>query len=87
MTVTTDRPVPIDPETSVTEFRNEPERDYSRAEARERLAAALAAERAAFGHFHPLLIDGEAVETAAEIISVNPARPAEVVGRTASASG
>src|SRR5712692_3052417 len=86
MTVTTDRPVPINPETSVTEFRNEPERDYSRAEARERMAAALAAERAAFGSYHPLLIDGEAVETAEEIVSVNPAQPAEVVGRTASAT-
>src|SRR5437870_2166575 len=76
----------IDPETGVTEFRNEPERDYSRAEARERMAAALAAERAAFGRYHPLLIDGELVETAEEIVSVNPAQPAEVVGRTASAA-
>jgi RHH-type proline utilization regulon transcriptional repressor/proline dehydrogenase/delta 1-pyrroline-5-carboxylate dehydrogenase len=78
--------VPIDPETGVSEFRNEPERDYSRADARERMAAALAAERAAFGRFHPLLIDGEPVEPAEEIASVNPARPAEVVGRTASAT-
>jgi RHH-type proline utilization regulon transcriptional repressor/proline dehydrogenase/delta 1-pyrroline-5-carboxylate dehydrogenase len=80
------RPVPIDPETGVTEFRNEPERDYSRAEARERMAAALAAERAAFGRRHSLWIDGQAVETAEEIASVNPACPSEVVGRTASAS-
>src|SRR5260370_11484517 len=86
MTSTIERPVPIDPETGVSEFRNEPERDYSRTEARERMAAALAAERGVFGCYRPLLIDGEDVETAEAIVSVNPARPAEVAGRTASAT-
>src|SRR5205823_9039917 len=72
------------PETGITIFRNEPEREYSRAEARERMAAALAAERAAFSRGYPLIIGGEEVRTAEEIVSVNPARPSEIVGRTAS---
>jgi RHH-type proline utilization regulon transcriptional repressor/proline dehydrogenase/delta 1-pyrroline-5-carboxylate dehydrogenase len=86
MELTAERPAPIDPETGVTVFRNEPERDYSRAAAREAMAAALAAERAAFGSRHPLLIGGEAVGTEGELVSINPARPGEVVGRTASAT-
>jgi RHH-type transcriptional regulator, proline utilization regulon repressor / proline dehydrogenase / delta 1-pyrroline-5-carboxylate dehydrogenase len=81
-----ERPMPLNPETGVTVFRNEPERDYSRAAAREAMTAALAAERAAFGNRHPLLIGGEAVETEGELVSINPARPDEVVGRTASAT-
>src|SRR5438874_1518019 len=80
------RPTPIDPETGVTLFRNEPERDYSRAAAREAMLGALAAERAGFGRSYPLLISGESVRTADELVSVNPARPSEVVGRTASAT-
>src|SRR5437879_4594891 len=76
----------IDPETGVSAFRNEPERDDSRAEARERMAAALAAERTGFGRLHPLIIDGEEAQTAEEIVSLNPANPSEVVGRTASAT-
>src|SRR3954466_16394853 len=86
MVVTEHRPVPIDPETGVTAFRNEPERDFSRAEPRERMAAALVAERSAFGRSFPLIVGGEEVRTEAEIVSVNPARPAEVVGKTASAT-
>jgi RHH-type proline utilization regulon transcriptional repressor/proline dehydrogenase/delta 1-pyrroline-5-carboxylate dehydrogenase len=76
----------IDPETGVSAFRNEPERDYSRAEARERMSAALAAERAGFGRLHLLIIDGKEVQTAEEIVSLNPANPTQVVGRTASAT-
>lgn len=79
-------PAQIDPETGMPAFQNEPERDFSRAEARERMAAALAEERAGFGRYHPLLIEGEEVRTKEELVSVNPARPAEVVGRTASAT-
>src|SRR5258708_2649242 len=86
MVTRAERPVPLDPETGVTVFRNEPERDYSRAEARERMVAALVAERTQFGRSYPLLIAGEEVRTAEEILSVNPARPAEIVGRTASAT-
>jgi RHH-type transcriptional regulator, proline utilization regulon repressor / proline dehydrogenase / delta 1-pyrroline-5-carboxylate dehydrogenase len=86
MAFTISPPVPTDPETGVTVFRNEPERDYSRAAAREAMAAALAAERVAFGRSHPLLIDGEAIRTSDELVSINPANPAEVVGRTASAT-
>src|SRR5215212_3882295 len=86
METITNRPTLIDPETGVTLFRNEPERDYSRAAAREAMMAALAAERAAFGRRYPLLIGGEQVRTTDELVSVNPAHPSEVVGRTASAT-
>ena len=41
---------------------------------------ALAGIRARFGATYGLVIDGKSVETGATITSVNPARPAEVVG-------
>src|SRR5262245_22135180 len=86
MEVTIQPPQLIDPETGVTPFRNEPERDYSRAPAREAMQAALVVEQAGFGRSYPLLIDGESIWTAEEVVSIDPARPSEEVGRTASAT-
>jgi RHH-type transcriptional regulator, proline utilization regulon repressor / proline dehydrogenase / delta 1-pyrroline-5-carboxylate dehydrogenase len=67
-------------------YENEPERDFSRAEQREAFAQALERVRAGLGQFYPLVIGGEEVRTGEEIVSVNPSRPAEVVGRVASAT-
>ena len=67
-------------------FQNEPRADFARAEERERFAKALAAVREEFGRSYPLLIEGKRIETTDQIVSVNPSRPAEVVGRTGSAS-
>jgi RHH-type proline utilization regulon transcriptional repressor/proline dehydrogenase/delta 1-pyrroline-5-carboxylate dehydrogenase len=66
-------------------FENEPERDFTRAEQREAFARTLERVRAGLGKYYPLVIGGEEVRTPEEIVSVNPSRPAEVVGRVASA--
>ncbi|MBI2962438.1 MAG: bifunctional proline dehydrogenase/L-glutamate gamma-semialdehyde dehydrogenase [Deltaproteobacteria bacterium] len=63
------------------EFRNEPPRDFSREAAREGLGGALDAARASLGAVYPLRIGGEEVVAGACFESVNPANPAEVIGR------
>jgi RHH-type proline utilization regulon transcriptional repressor/proline dehydrogenase/delta 1-pyrroline-5-carboxylate dehydrogenase len=66
-------------------FRNEPHADFARPDERERFVRALADVRPRLGSDIPLVIGGERVETAERIVSVNPSRAAEVVGRTAAA--
>ena len=67
-------------------FENEPLANFALAPEREKLRAALAAVRGRLGGRYPLVIGGERVDTAGELVSRNPSRPAEIVGRTASAS-
>ncbi len=67
-------------------FRNEPLLDFSVSSVREQFAAALRTLRAELGRTYPLIIGGNDVLTGKEIISHNPARPDEIVGRVASAS-
>ena len=69
----------------VPAFANEPPTDFALADRRARFAAALAAVRARFGQYYPLLIGDATVETSGELLSRNPSRPAELVGRAASA--
>jgi RHH-type transcriptional regulator, proline utilization regulon repressor / proline dehydrogenase / delta 1-pyrroline-5-carboxylate dehydrogenase len=64
---------------------NEPHSDFALAERREQFRTALGAVRSRFGRYYPLVIGDAAVETSAELLSRNPSRPAEVVGRAASA--
>src|SRR5262249_22385652 len=59
--------------------------DFSRASVRDAVAAALGAVRARLGADQPLVIGGRRVETAERIVSVNPSRASEVVGRVAAA--
>jgi len=66
-------------------FRNAPHADFARADERERFARALADVRPRLGADVPLVIGGQRVETAERIVSVNPSRAAEIVGRTAAA--
>ncbi|MBI1291678.1 L-glutamate gamma-semialdehyde dehydrogenase [bacterium] len=68
------------------EFRNQPPTDFSKRESRESFKAALAQARAKFPVAVPLVIDGQRIETAEKIDSVNPAQFTEVVGTSASAS-
>ncbi|MDB6123209.1 MAG: rocA1 [Pedosphaera sp.] len=63
------------------EFQNEPLTDFTIAENRERMRHAIGKVRGEFGREYPLVIDGKEVWTKTEIVSVNPARPQEVVGR------
>ncbi|MFN3648351.1 MAG: L-glutamate gamma-semialdehyde dehydrogenase [Armatimonadota bacterium] len=67
-------------------FRNEPVHRFTAAEERDRFAAALRKVRGEFGREYPLLIDGREQHSGDWIESLNPARPAEVVGRVASAT-
>src|SRR5579859_2778752 len=64
-------------------FKNEPLTDFTIARNRERMKDALAKTRAELGRKYPLVIGGKETWTAQEIISINPARPEEVVGRVA----
>jgi RHH-type transcriptional regulator, proline utilization regulon repressor / proline dehydrogenase / delta 1-pyrroline-5-carboxylate dehydrogenase len=66
-------------------FLDEPHADFARPDERERFAQALAAVRRRLGVDVPLVIGGERVETAERLVSVNPSRAAEIVGRTAAA--
>ena len=62
-------------------FKNEPHADFSRAELRDQMTNALRKVRAGLGGLHPLLVGESEVRSGTEIISRNPARPDEVVGR------
>ncbi len=66
-------------------FQNEPHADFSRKEVRTAMQRALTTIQASLGRQYPLLIGGEAVETTTYIESLNPARPAQVIGRVAAA--
>jgi len=66
-------------------FRNEPLTDFSRAEGRNSMQAALTAVGAQFDRSYPLVIDGKAITTDAWIESRNPSQWSQVIGRVAAA--
>jgi RHH-type transcriptional regulator, proline utilization regulon repressor / proline dehydrogenase / delta 1-pyrroline-5-carboxylate dehydrogenase len=67
-------------------FKNESVRRFTERRERERFAAAIEQVRGELGREYPLLLDGQDTRTGEWIASTNPARPAELVGRVASAS-
>jgi RHH-type proline utilization regulon transcriptional repressor/proline dehydrogenase/delta 1-pyrroline-5-carboxylate dehydrogenase len=67
-------------------FRNEPPIDFAKEENRERMREALALVRTQLGRSYPLVINGRNVTGAGEIVSVNPSKTSEIVGRVAAAS-
>lgn len=67
-------------------FRNEPYLDWNDQENVKRVRAALEKVGGELGRSYPLIIGGKEVETEGEIVSVNPARPQQVVGRVARAT-
>ena len=67
-------------------FCNEPLTDFSKKENREKMTAAIDKIRNECNKEYPLLIGGKEVWTDDSIISVNPARPGEVLGKVSSAS-
>jgi RHH-type transcriptional regulator, proline utilization regulon repressor / proline dehydrogenase / delta 1-pyrroline-5-carboxylate dehydrogenase len=81
-------PTPAQRSRSVTEdvFRNEPAADFSQPAVRESMAAALTAARASLGQSYPLFIDGKDVAGRPAVASLNPARPAQVVGHACQAT-
>jgi RHH-type proline utilization regulon transcriptional repressor/proline dehydrogenase/delta 1-pyrroline-5-carboxylate dehydrogenase len=66
-------------------FTNEPAADFTRSEVRAAFPAALDEVRGKLGRLYPLLIGGREVRTKDTLPSVNPARPAEVVGHVCQA--
>jgi RHH-type proline utilization regulon transcriptional repressor/proline dehydrogenase/delta 1-pyrroline-5-carboxylate dehydrogenase len=60
----------------------EPPRDFGKAPLRENFARAVASMGRALAGTHPILVDGKRIVTSRELISVNPAHPSQVVGRT-----
>ena len=62
-------------------FENEPVLDFAHAETRQRIREALASVRSQFDRLYPLVIGGEEVRTTRELVSQNPSRPEEIVGR------
>jgi 1-pyrroline-5-carboxylate dehydrogenase len=65
---------------NLPEFRNEPYTDFSIAGNRRRMEAAQQKVRSELGREYKLVIDGECAASGATFTSVNPARPAEIVG-------
>lgn len=66
-------------------FQNEPPLDFRIGPVRSKFSEAIASVRKQLGRNYPLWIGGEPVMTDDWIVSVNPARPSEIVGRAASA--
>jgi 1-pyrroline-5-carboxylate dehydrogenase len=62
------------------DFVNEPFLDFSQPEVKRSMQEALAAVKAKLGREYDLVIGGHGVRTEAKIVSINPARPAEIVG-------
>ena len=69
-----------------THFENEPLTDWTIAANREVMQEALRKARAELGRKYPLVIGAQDAWTDAEIVSLNPARPEEVIGRVAKGS-
>ena len=67
------------------EFHNEPFTDFSQPENATAMEQALVMVREQFDQMYPLIIGGQHVTTEQTLASLNPAHPAEVVGRVASA--
>jgi len=64
-------------------FQNEPHTDFTIAAQRQAMIDALAKVRSRSGQKYPLVIGDKEVWTDKEIVSINPARPNEVIGRIA----
>ena len=67
-------------------YKNEEYLDWSDEKNVEAMRAALTDVGSRLGRSYPAIIGGKRVETDGEIVSVNPANPSQVVGRTASAT-
>jgi RHH-type proline utilization regulon transcriptional repressor/proline dehydrogenase/delta 1-pyrroline-5-carboxylate dehydrogenase len=73
-------------ETQGEQFRNEPHTDFSRAENQKAMQEALEYVGGDLGNEYPLVIGGKRVETKQTIVSRDPSRRRQTVGKVASAS-
>ena len=67
-------------------YNNETYLDWSDPDNVEKMRAAIEDVGGRLGRSHPAIIGGQRIETDGEIVSVNPANPSQVVGRTAAAT-
>src|SRR5947207_2845947 len=67
-------------------FKNEPYVDFTQPEPREKMHAAIKLVEGQLGREYPLVICGKRITTDQKIVSINPARPTEVVGSTSRAT-
>ena len=77
---TTEIPTVILPRTPQGDFRNEPFTDFTKHENAHSMREALTSVGDLLGHEYELIIGGERLRTQEKIVSLNPARPAQVVG-------
>jgi len=63
-----------------TPFVNEPFVDFTKPEIKRRMQAALAEVQDKLGREYDIVIGGKRLKTSGKIFSMNPARPAEVIG-------
>lgn len=73
-------PTEIEPRSPQGEFRNEPFTDFKNPDNARKMKAALDSVNAHLGHEYDLIIGGHRLRTDGKIKSLNPARPAQVVG-------
>jgi 1-pyrroline-5-carboxylate dehydrogenase len=66
--------------TPQTPFANEPFVDFSQPENKRRMQSALADVQEKLGREYDIIIGGKRIRTTGKIFSMNPARPAEVIG-------
>ncbi|AEG58826.1 L-glutamate gamma-semialdehyde dehydrogenase [Desulforamulus ruminis] len=70
----------------LTDYKNEPFLDFSNEKVADSFKKALQEVKAKLGSRYPLIINGKAVETGEEVISLNPSASDQVVGYVAKAS-
>jgi 1-pyrroline-5-carboxylate dehydrogenase len=71
--------------TMVQAYKHEAFTDFSKEENRLKMQEAIAYVESQLGHDYSLVIDGKAVATEDQIVSVNPAEHAQIIGRVSSA--
>lgn len=67
-------------------FHNEPLVDFTKEERRAAMVQALADVRDQLGGVYPLIIDGKSCDSRATLVSRNPSKTSEIIGRVASAT-
>ncbi len=67
-------------------FNNEPLTDFTNVENRDAMVHALSEVRDQFGGVYSLIIDGKSCDSRATLVSRNPSKTSEIIGRVASAT-
>jgi 1-pyrroline-5-carboxylate dehydrogenase len=80
MAIATEPTTELSAHNTTVPFVNEEFLDFSGAAVRRSMQQAIAHVRSRLGHEYDLVIGGRRIRTEAKIVSINPARPAEVVG-------